>query len=81
MKNKQIETMTVGKLKEYLEEFPDETPVVFSYPSRDYWKTELVGEINSAEYANVKYTDYHRCFQIDKSEEDNEESQEVLVLG
>lgn len=80
MKNKkQLETMTVGKLKEYLEEFPDDMPVVFSYPSRDYWKTELVGSITCAEYANVKYTDYHQCFQVDKNEDSEE--QEVLVLG
>jgi hypothetical protein len=79
MKNKQIETMTVGELKKYLDEFPDETPVVFGYPSRDYWRTELVGSISSAEYAHVKYTDYHQCFQVDTNQESEE--QEVLVLG
>jgi hypothetical protein len=77
--SKNIKTMTVGELKQYLEEFPDSAKVVFAYPSGDYWHTELIGEINYAEYASVKYTEYHRCFKVMDTED--EDGQEVLVLG
>lgn len=73
---KTLETMTVGELKAYLEEFPDSCKVVFSFPAGDYWKTQLVGGINYAEYANVKYSGYHEKHQID-----DEGGEEVLVLS
>lgn len=72
-----IKTMTVGELRQYLEEFPDSAKVVFLYPSGDFWRTALAGTINYAEYANVEYSEYHKQYQVAK---DDEEGEEVLVL-
>jgi hypothetical protein len=75
-----IETMTVGELKAYLDEFPDDKPVGFAYPSGDHWRTKLFGAIQTAEYANVNYSSYHQRPQV-LTEEENDEGQEVLILG
>ncbi len=77
-----LDTMTVGELKAYLEEFPDSAKVAFSYPSGDHWRTVLVGAIKSAEYANVKFSGYHDTHQIAEPEgEETEKVEEVLILG
>lgn len=78
---KTLNTMTVGELKAYLEEFPDKCKVAFSYPAGDHWRTELVGTITQAEYANVEYTEYHRVFQVLTTEDGPKKSQEILILG
>ena len=82
-----LDTMTVGELKAYLDGFPDERPVAFAFPSGDYWRTRLVGQIKSPEYVTVTYSEYHQQFQV-KADEDTDEdtegddgAQEVLILG
>lgn len=72
-----LDTMTVGELKVYLEEFPDDKKVVFAYSSGDYWMTELVGTITKGDYDNIKYDNYHSSFSVSK----DGKGEEVLVLG
>jgi hypothetical protein len=81
MQTKKIETMTVGELKKYLEEFPDNAPVVFSFPARDYWRSTLLSPIHSAVYGNAKYSEYHQQLQLETDEEKAENLPEVLILG
>jgi len=77
---KEIETMTAKELKEFLNQFPDDTKVVFSYPSGDHWRTQLAGEIQESTWRKVKYTEYHRCFEV-TDPEDTDNLEMVLVLG
>ncbi len=67
---KGINSLTVAELIEYLEQFPKESKVMFSHPSHDYWKTELAGNINTADEQRIKWSDYHSKWQIDNDEED-----------
>ena len=76
-------TMTVRELIEHLEEFDGDTKVVKSYPSGDYWKTEIAQGISEGEMKVVEYTDYHRTLKVtddDEAAEDDETSANVLVL-
>ncbi len=73
-----LDTMTVGELKTYLEEFPDSAKVVFSFPAGDQ-HTQLIGAIKVAEYANVTFSGYHQLFQVHL--QDDDKGQEVLILG
>jgi len=66
--------MTRKDLIFYLEGFEEEDQdgtmeVKFSYPSGDYWRTELAGKINDASEGYTKYSDYHRTDQIATEEE------------
>lgn len=78
-----MDTMTVGELKAYLDEFPDSQKVGFAYPSGDYWKTELIGSILGVEYAFVKFSGYHQKHQLvkDITEEAEDTCEKILILG
>ncbi len=78
---KELKTMTVGELKAYLEEFPDDQKIGFSYQTGDFWKTELFGEIGSAEYATVAWSEHSRAFRLVDESEKYEGQEEVLILG
>lgn len=84
MKEKnELRTMTVGQLRAKLERFDDDSAVVFAHPSHDHWKTELAGRIRNLEEVQVKYSDYHRQFQIcneNEEADDVDELQYVVVL-
>lgn len=80
MKEK-LNTWTVKQLKEQLEKFDESTPVVFAYPSHDYWQTELAGNIRDIDKVDIEYSNYHNQFQICKEDSEQEEdSQSVVVL-
>jgi hypothetical protein len=71
-----LDTMTVEQLREYLSKFPANTKVAFSFPSGDYWQTQLVSPIQRGEYTNIKYDTYHKCYKV----EDEESVERVLIL-
>jgi len=70
--------MTVAELIEYLQEQDQDLDVKFSYPSGDYWRTQLAKDIETVETGIVDYTDYHR---MDKVVEDDEDGTLVLLLS
>jgi hypothetical protein len=78
---KNFETMNVGELKKFLNQFPDDQPTGFAYPSGDYWHTTLVSGITQANVFTVAYTDYHRSFKLANPELRGMEGTEVLILS
>lgn len=66
--------MTVNELRELLEDFPGDMPVVFAHPSHDYWRRELAGPVTNAEFGNVKWSEYHdQWATIDESDRDDDD--------
>lgn len=52
--------MTVGQLRELLEDFDDETPVHIGYNYGDYTNTTVCPAIVSVENLELVYSSYHR---------------------
>jgi hypothetical protein len=67
--------MNVAELKKYLEEFDDDSEVVFSHPSHDYWKTTMASSICTLKMGIVEYSDYHRQNVLKDTEEEFEEEE------
>jgi hypothetical protein len=70
--------MTVAELIEYLEEQDQTLEVKFSYPSGDYWRTQVAKDIEEVETGLVEYSDYHR---MDKVVDNDEDGTLVLLLS
>jgi hypothetical protein len=70
--------MTVAELIEYLEEQDQTLEVKFSYPSGDYWRTQVAKDIEEVETGLVEYSDYHR---LDKVVDNDEDGTLVLLLS
>jgi len=70
--------MTVAELIEYLEEQDQTLEVKFSYPSGDYWRTQVAKDIEEVETGLVEYSDYHR---MDKVVDEEDEGTLVLLLS
>ena len=70
--------MTVAELIEYLQEQDQTLEVKFSYPSGDYWRTQVAKDIEEVETGLVEYSDYHR---MDKVVDNDEDGTLVLLLG
>jgi hypothetical protein len=70
--------MTVAELIEYLQEQDQTLEVKFSYPSGDYWRTQLAKDIEEVETGLVEYSDYHR---MDKVVDNDEDGTLVLLLS
>lgn len=66
-------TLTVGTLIDMLSEHDPNLPVLISYTSGDYWKTQVCEEINQPEVLNVEYTEYHRKLKLDIGENQDED--------
>ncbi len=71
-----MSTYTVKELIEVLKQYPDELPVVFSYPSGDYWHTELAGQVQAVDEGQVAHSEYHRKLQVIDCEECQENGKE-----
>jgi hypothetical protein len=61
--------MNVGKLKEFLEEFTDDTIVRFSYDNGDYWHHYVAHEVNFIDLQPVKKNGYVEDFVINDNDE------------
>jgi len=70
--------MTVAELIEYLQEQDQTLEVKFSYPSGDYWRTQVAKDIEEVETGLVEYSDYHR---MDKVVNNDEDGTLVLLLS
>lgn len=69
--------MTVSDLKEQLEQYPDDTPVYFTYDYGDHWNTIVAKEVSSVEEGAVKHSDYHNMPKVDDEAEENN----AILLG
>jgi hypothetical protein len=76
-----LETMTVAQLREALSKFSDDALVCIRVPSRDYWSTELAGEIQNIQKEETEFSAYHNAHKIVDAEESTEGTQTVVVLG
>lgn len=81
--------MTVKELREALEDYPDEMPVVFAYNYGDHWRTEVAERVGDVEEGEVLWSAYHRMPKTadqdegEPDEEDDGKSEEnvnVLIL-
>ena len=78
--------MTAGLLIEMLQGMDPETPVGFSYPSGDHWRTQVVGEVTQIEERAVEWSAYHEQFALPrgddaKDEEPGHPSITIVVLS
>jgi hypothetical protein len=61
---KQITSLTVREIKDLLNQFDDDLPVVFSYSYGDHWHTVALGEINQAQEEAAEWSGYHEMFKL-----------------
>ena len=81
--------ITVADLKQALEEYPDDMPVLFAYRANDHWGTEIAAAItDEPERVKVTWSGYHntaKAVRPDHSRDENdyegEEMEEVLIIG
>lgn len=65
--------LTVGQLRELLEDYSADTKVGFAYNYGDYWKTTVVDTVKGAEEYPVTYSAYHSMLKLDTEEVDYDE--------
>lgn len=77
----QIDTLTVGELKELLSEYDDDTLVMIGSQYGDYWQTTVADKIGEYQVnlAKVEYSEYHKTYKQADSPDKN--AVEVLVIG
>lgn len=85
MANRAPDTITVGALKQMLEDYDDAALIMVSHKSGDYWRTQLASGIESTDTDQIEYSGYHNQFKIveyDPNEEHDEEDvkQSVILL-
>jgi len=73
-------SITVGELKDILEDYDDDMKVVKAYNYGDHCRTEVAETIGEPEEDFVKYSDYHRMGKVSKEGFKEEDSEKVLVL-
>lgn len=65
IKKKLQHGMTVGQLKEILENFDDETPVLIGYDYGDHWHSQVADRIDEPDGPMViEWSDYHNKFKV-----------------
>lgn len=64
--------VTVGQLKEMLNRYDDNLPVVVGRCSGDYWRTEIAPPFISTEVGVVEYSSYHNCPKVCYEDRDKE---------
>lgn len=79
-------TITVGELKEMLENYPDDTKILVEQATHDYWKTIVVKPIAEAELETLEYNDYHQSLKVsqptddeDQESPDNDQHQALII--
>jgi len=71
------EEMTVGQMIAILEEFDEETPVVFAYNYGDHWDTKVVECVVEIDEHGTSYSEYHRQDKLDENSEDTA----IVIFG
>lgn len=73
--------MTVKELKERLNQFDDNTEVMFSHNYGDFWRTPVALPIEEIVENEVVFSDYHNSYRIaGESEEKTSKPKTVVVL-
>ena len=74
--------MTVGELKETLQQYPENLEIGFAYSHGDYWYTEVVGKVNAVEELDTIHSAYHNLPKLveDSANHDPEEITQMLVI-
>jgi len=67
---------TVKDLIDQLSHCPSDSPVVFKYPSGDYWHTRLAGGVELVREAYVLWSEYHRSLQFPQERPEDSDIQE-----
>lgn len=75
--------MTVQELIDELQYFDSEMEVEISYPSGDYWGTQIAKPVNYAEEGTVKHSEYHRADKVvdEDSESEDADNRQVVLLS
>lgn len=68
--------MTVKDLREALEDFDDDTPVVFQYNYGDHWRTEVAERVENVDEGEIVWSAYHRSPKVVDGDEQDEEQDE-----
>ena len=72
--------MTVKELREALEDFRDDEPVFISYPSNDYWKSEIARQAQIVDRRNLLPSPYHGDGVMMESGPDHEGVSGLVIL-
>ena len=76
---------TVGQMKALLEDMDVDMPLVFKFPSGDYWRTNLARPVDQVDVGVIEYSEYHQSAKIVEdadgySPEDIEEGKQVRAV-
>lgn len=73
--------MTVNELIEKLQAFKTcglgNEQVMYAYPSGDYWRNTIAGEVDVVRSSLVKHSTYHEKFVVVTTLEDDDETVET----
>ena len=72
--------MNVVELKDLLESFDDETPVVFAYNYADRAGTIVTEFIDEGREESVVFSQYHRQYKLAESDRDMDNAVTVVLL-
>jgi hypothetical protein len=74
--------MTVGELREALEEFDEDTEVMLSYDYGDRSHTSVAEHIRQVHIRHVAWSGYLRMYEVDGSErfEESRPPMDVVIL-
>lgn len=72
--------MLVSELISILSLMDQNMEVKVSYPSNDYWKTDLASDVNNVNEVEVVYSDYHNSYKIPSADKDITDSKTVVII-
>ncbi len=72
--------VTVRELREELENFDDDTPVVFAYNYGDIGRTTVCQEVKTLDEASIEWSEYHRMFKLADDNQENPTSDLNVVV-
>jgi len=58
------ESITVGQLKQMLDNEDDNMEVYFAYPFGDYWSNTVAGSITDVRVEPVAWSEYHAMYKL-----------------
>jgi len=75
----QLSTMTVGEMIERLQEFDENTPVVFSYEYGDYWRNICANTAgrDDVDEGEVEWSNYHNSWKLSKDSDEFEDGEDA----
>ena len=79
LKRKLDNGLTVAELIDELQSMDPNARVVFTYPSGDYWRSELarvVETVDEAETRDVRWSEYHRELEYKPRDDDEDDERD-----